>query len=157
MLALGSSGLQAHSLRSCGLRLTGRRKPAIVDGLWKMNVDHAFKNHSSAGRAPALQTGGRQFDPSGSTSLRSFGLRLGKPVERQQGFVREANTVSHAELLDEVACVISDIVKRRSIRVLDRERHSFRVPGALSATLSPDRSLQSSQDGSRHNDLAGDA
>src|SRR5262249_37772070 len=67
-------------------------------------------------------------------------LRLGKPARTKAAAakleersrvsattktVREANTVSHALLLDEVACVISDIVKRRSIRVLDRKRHSF--------------------------------
>ena len=73
--------------------------------------------------------------PSGSTSLRSLcELRLGRAGRERRlprrsskseaGYatgattiVREATTVSHASLLDEVACVISDIVKRRSIRV----------------------------------------
>jgi hypothetical protein len=80
--------------------------------------------------------------PSGSTSLRSFrasarqagenegcrGVARKSEAGRERqppNIVREANTVSHASLLDEVACVISDIVKRRSIRVLDRKRHSF--------------------------------
>jgi hypothetical protein len=57
---------------------------------------------------PGVAEGEDGLDPSATTTI-----------------VREAYTVSHALLLDEVACVISDIVKRRSIRVLDRKRHSF--------------------------------
>jgi hypothetical protein len=76
--------------------------------------------------------------PSGSTSLSlRRKLRLGKParakaaaaeLEERSRAERQPNNTSAKENsfrmlipLDEVACVISDIVKRRSIRVLDRD------------------------------------
>ena len=112
--------------------------------------------------------------PSGSTTLCPLGFAWrshageirsvpgvaegedGQPIATT--IVREAYTVSHALLLDEVACVISDIVKRRSIRVLDRKRHSFgNARRAFSDAISRSFGCQSSQDDRWRHDLVGDA
>ena len=100
-----------------------------------------------------MQAGGRRFDPvwlHQPSLLRSFGssswsrtkAAAAKLEERSRArpapphSVREATTVSHALLLDEVACVISDIVKRRSIRVLDRGKHRKDAARAFSDAIS---------------------
>ena len=89
------------------------------------------RGHSSAGRAPALQAGGRRFDPVwlhqtllASQAAAAAIRRRSAPTarRRRQGNVREANTVSHANLSTRSHVLFSDIVKRRSIRVPGKRR-----------------------------------
>ena len=72
-----------------------------------------FRGHSSAGRAPALQAGGRRFDP---VWLHQSGFR--KLVRRNEIRVRSHYGLARAKGSRELRRrVISDIVKRRSFRV----------------------------------------
>ena len=88
------------------------------------------RGHSSVGRAPALQAGGRRFDPvwlhqSGEcSSAKMNSLPFG--VERRSR-----------------AGVLSDIVKRRSLRVFvrDASRGGYALPGVRVSQVVHDASL----------------
>ena len=71
-----------------------------------------MRGHSSVGRAPALQAGGRRFDP---VWLHQTFCRY-DPAVNFLKLVRE--NLQSARLASAEARVMSDIVKRRSIRAL---------------------------------------
>ena len=86
------------------------------------SVTVSARGHSSAGRAPALQAGGRRFDP----------VWLHQPVDRQVLLLRLHDVDMSSETNQSVrlkahklfGSVLSDIVKRRSFRANDHEeRH----------------------------------
>ncbi len=95
--------------------------------------------HSSSGYGAIAQLGERVLCkhevvgsiPSGSTSLRWLcQLRLGKPDRSEDGLTivalnnRPRNITSHVASFTGCACGISDIVKRRLIRVWDLRSNS---------------------------------
>jgi hypothetical protein len=90
-----------------------------------------FRGHSSAGRAPALQAGGRRFDP---VWLHQLGFPARPNTSIRVSIAIWTHEISSPDLVSWVCDrrVISDIVKRRSFRAPfhDASREPARSPGA---------------------------